>query len=115
MAKNRVQIGKHLTMTHDNLAGAVSGEPVIVGGITGVALIDADTDNKCTFDTEGVYNLPVRGHNGSANAAVAVGAPVYFIVGQAYLNVKTTDTLFGYALAAVTSGSTTTIPVLLHK
>lgn len=89
-----------------------SGDPCLFGQVPGVALIDEDTDGNTTIDTAGVYALSVKGIDGSGNKAVAVGDILYFTSGDTPpLSVKATGVRFGYALAAVTSGSTATINV----
>lgn len=102
--------GRHLTIAK---ASIDAGDMVAEGSITGVALTDTDAAGNVTIDTEGVYNLDVKGHDGSANAAVSVGDKVYLTDGEAFLDVDDTATLFGYALGAVASGDTTNVPVKL--
>lgn len=115
MSKNKVQEGKHLTM--DVGSDLLSGAPIVIGGIAGVLMHDADTTTHiATIDTEGVYDLSVKGVDGVGNSAVAIGDAIYWTVGDTpQLNKKATGALFGYALEAVTSGSTATINVLLAK
>lgn len=115
MADNYVTEGKNLTLTNAALASKDAGDPVVVGKIVGVALIDADANNKCTFATEGIFDLPVKGHDGTANSAVAVGDALYYTAGDAFLDKDSAQVLFGYALEAVSSGQTATIEVLLAK
>ncbi len=92
---------------------AESGEPVLVGSLPGVALKDAtDTvsnGGECTIKFNGVASLPVKGET-TTNAAVAAGDILYYDGGV--INKDATNGVrFGYALAAVSSGATTTIPV----
>lgn len=95
-------------------SGVVSGDPVQVGNLTGVALFDRDAAGKSTVDFQGVYNLSVKGVNDAGNVAVAAGDAIYFITGDTpKLSKKASGTLFGFAKAAVTSGSTATIEVIL--
>jgi len=68
-------------------------------------------DNKCTIDRWGVYDLSVKGHDGSSNSAVAVGQCLYGNNSQAYLDKDTSKTFVGIALETVSSGSTSTIMV----
>lgn len=62
MAKNFVQVGENLTLPVNN--GVKSGELVQVGGIIGVALTDAKTDDGAhyytTIATKGVWNLTLK-------------------------------------------------------
>lgn len=96
------------------VANTVSGDPVAVGQLPGVALIDRDADGKATVDTKGVYNLSVKAINGGGNSAVAVGDRIYLVLADTpKLSKKDTGVLFGTALEAITSGSTATIEVRL--
>lgn len=114
MAKNFVQEGRRLWLVAG--AGVKSGDPVLVGQLTGVAIADVDTDNKTTVDTEGVYDLSVKAVDASANSAVAVGDAIYYVDADTpKLSKKATGVLFGYALEAITSGATATIEVKLAK
>jgi predicted RecA/RadA family phage recombinase len=90
-----------------------SGDPVLVGQLPGVALIDEQPDGLTTIKTNGVYTFAVKGHDGTANAAIAAGDIVYYDTGaNGPLNVNdTAGVRFGYALDAVASGATTTIRV----
>ncbi len=85
-------------------AGIESGEPVVVGNITGVALTDADADGYATVRREGVFELDVTG-------TFTVGAPVYITSEGALTATADSNVLFGYALEAVTTSGT--IKVLL--
>jgi len=110
----------------DNLAltvaGANSGDPVAVGGITGVALIDAEDDGTCIIRRKGVFELNVEGVNmvydtawTYGNIAVSVGDKLYYDATRA-IKINKNDhsgTFFGYALGTVGSGANATIQVLL--
>lgn len=86
-----------------------SGDPVLYGQIPGVALTDEGADGITTVALDGVFNLPVKGET-TTNAAVSAGDIVYYDAGV--INKDATNGVrFGYALAAVSSGATTTIPV----
>lgn len=90
-----------------------SGDPVLCGAIPGVALTAEDSNGATTVALDGVFDLSVKGEGAGGNAAIAVGAIVYYEAGQTPpLNVDGTNGVrFGYALGAVTSGATSTIPV----
>lgn len=115
MAKNRVYSeGNQFSMTVPS--GVVSGDPVAVGQIPGVALTDrsagGNATGKATVQTDGVFNLSVKGINNVTNGAIAEGDIVYFDVARTpKLDVTVTGKRFGYALDPVTSGATTTIRV----
>lgn len=114
MSKNYVQEGKHLTL--DVGGDLKSGDPVVVGGISGVLMVDADaTTHMATVDTQGVYALSVKAVNDSGNSAISVGDPLFYVSGDtpAISKKGSTGTLFGYSLGVVEAGTTATVNVLL--
>lgn len=110
MAKNMVRTpGDQLQVT---LASITSGDPVVVGQLPAVALTDTQADGTCTVKTDGVFNLSVKGIDGGGNSAVAAGDIIYRVDADTpKLSKKNTGVRFGYALGAVGSGQTATIPV----
>jgi len=92
-----------------------SGSPVRVGDICGLALTDKrTTSNKTSVKFNGVVAVSVKGIDGSGNSAVAVGDSIYYVDADTpVLSKKTAGKLYGFALEAVTSGSTATIRVKL--
>lgn len=94
-------------------ASRVSGDPMVIGQLPGVAETSSEaTTNRLVMQTEGVYNLSVKGIDGSGNIAVAAGDIIYYVDADTpKLSKKATGVRFGYALAAVVSGATTTIKV----
>lgn len=93
MAKNQgYEHGRKIALPADK--AYKSGDPVKIGSITGVAIIDAAKDEKVTIWRDGSYTFPV-------DKAVTVGAPVYITSGK--ITAEGTD-VFGYALNA-TSGA----------
>ena len=90
-----------------------SGDPVVCGQIPGVALVAEDANGVTTVALDGAFNLSVKGEGAGGNSAVAVGDILYYEAGQTPpVNKDATNGVrFGYALAAVTSGATATIPV----
>lgn len=118
MAKNlKFKAGRHLQLVK---ASKAAGDMAAWSQLVGVCLTASEaTTNYVTVDTEGVYNLPVRAHNGSAGANVAVGDKVYLTDGEAFLDVDSAAVLFGYALSSAAStaysGTTyLTMPVKLR-
>lgn len=96
------------------LADKTSGDPVVVGQLPGVALISTNADGNITIKTDGVFNLSVKGVDGSGNKAIAIGDIIYYVDGDTpKLSVKSSGVRYGYALAAVSSGATKTILVKL--
>lgn len=109
MAKNRVyEDGKQLYLPV--IAGVVSGGPVIVGMIPGVALTSRDADGFATVQTDGVFNVSVTG------AIASVGLPVYITSATGALVVAPGAgiQLFGHALATKGAGAGT-IPVRIAQ
>jgi predicted RecA/RadA family phage recombinase len=112
MATNYVQEGRRLFLTVGT--GVKSGDPVVVGQIAGVALIDADASGMATVDTQGVYSLSVKAVDSAGNSAVAVGDAIYYVDADTpKLSKKDTGVLFGYALETIAAGQTATIKVKL--
>lgn len=114
MAKNRVlAVGNRLSAAATVPTTPVSGDPVLVGQLPGVALTDERADGTTSIQTDGVFNLSVKGENAGGNSAVAVGDIIYYEAGQTPpLNKDATNGVrFGYALATVGSGATATIAV----
>lgn len=86
-------------------ADTVSGGPVVVGSLIGVALTDRSADGNpdgyATVDTgtrTGSHRLEVTG-------ARTEGQPVYITSAGALTATATDNTLFGYALEAKGSGA----------
>ena len=119
MATNEV-FDKADTLYEAVPSGTVSGDPVCVGQIPGVALIDRDADGKATITRRGAHLLSVAAIDNSgtagadANVAVAVGDILYFAIGDTPKLSKRNDGIrYGYADQAITSGATATIRVIL--
>ncbi len=117
MAKNFVQNGHQISAIASYPTTPASGDPVVVGTIPGVAVTDESAGGNpsgyTTIATKGVFALEVVGHDGSTDAAVGLGARVYYDSGIAGLNVNSGGVLYGKALEAVEAGETGTIPILL--
>jgi predicted RecA/RadA family phage recombinase len=113
MAKNTTYMwtrSRPLTCTDPTTPA--SGDPVVCGQIPGVALVTEDSAGLTTVALDGAFNLSVKGVDGSGNAAVAAGDIIYYVAADTpKLSKKTSGVRFGYALAAVSSGATTTIAV----
>ncbi len=119
MATNEVyKEGRQIPLTVGASVSARS--PICVGSIAGVALTSTGSSGTttATVATEGVFELSVKGiTTGGGNGAVAQGDIIYYVPGATPKLSKHSDgsnaVRFGYALGAVQSGATTTIPVLL--
>lgn len=112
MATNEVyRNADHLTLPVPT--GTVSGDPVHVGDLVGVAVTDRDADGNATVWLKGAFLLTV------SDAITAVGQKVH-AVGDGttrfttLTNVATGNTLFGYALATKTAASAA-IPVRIAQ
>ena len=120
MATNRIQgKGSVLQATNGSGSAIASGQPMLVGdqGLAGVCLEDIAAAGVGSVEVPPgvVFDYPCKGHNGSADTAIAVGDKVYFSAGDAFCDVDSAAALFGYALEAVASGATATIEVLLAR
>ncbi|MEV8638103.1 DUF2190 family protein [Streptosporangium sp. NPDC051023] len=113
MAKNIIfEDGTQLALTATDPATPASGDPVVVGQIPGVALINEASDGLTTIKTNGVATLSVKGIDGGGNSAVAAGDILYYVSGDTpKLSKKTSGVRFGYALEVVSSAATATIRV----
>ncbi len=115
MATNRVyEKGTQLALACTAPATPASGDPVLFGQLPGVALTAEDTvTGLTTVQTDGVFNLSVKGENNSGNVAVTAGDTLYYdAVATVKINKDVTNGVrFGYALEDVQSGATTTIKV----
>lgn len=113
MAKNIIlEDGDQIALAATDPATPVSGDPVVVGQLPGVALVNEDAAGNTTVKTNGVASLSVKGIDAGGNSAVAVGDIVYYTAADTpKLSKKATGVRFGYALDPVTSGATATIRV----
>lgn len=95
-------------------SGTVAGSPVVFGQLPGVALTSRDGNGNATIQTRGIFNLSVKGIDGSGNHAIAAGDILYYTGADTPpVSAKATGVRYGYAKAAVTSGSTASIDVIL--
>lgn len=113
MAKNIIFEGhKRAQLVCSDPATPASGDPVIAGQIPGLALTNEYADGETVVGLDDVAEFSVKGIDGGGNSAVAVGDIIYYVAADTpKLSKKATGVRFGYARAAVTSGSTGTISV----
>jgi predicted RecA/RadA family phage recombinase len=114
MAKNMVfERGTKLSLVCSQPATPASGDPVLFGQLPAVAVTDERADGTTSVDTEGVWEMSVQGADGAGNAAIAAGDIIYYdSAATVKLNKDATNGVrWGYALAAVSSGATSTIRV----
>lgn len=113
MATNVIfQGSKRAALVCSDPATPSSNDPVICGQIPGLALTDESTDGETTVGLDDVAEFSVKGIDSVGNSAVADGDIIYYVAADTpKLSKKATGVRFGYARAAVTSGSTGTIAV----
>jgi predicted RecA/RadA family phage recombinase len=93
--------------------GATSGDVVVVGKITGVAVKTISAGGVAPVDTEGIFTVACTV---SAGGSIAIGDLLYCsATGAGVTNTGTTQPVFGKALAAATTASTTVKAVQNHK
>lgn len=99
MAKNR-RFARGTQLTLPVIAGVVSGGPVIVGMIPGVALTSRDAAGNAVVETEGVFEVTVTG-------ALTIGQPVYITsaTGALVVAAGVGIQLFGHAITAKGAGA----------
>lgn len=97
-------------LTHA-IASVTAGDVLLVGAaLPGVALTSTDDNGLVTVQHNGVFDKPVKGADGSGNAAVTAGDIIYKDGSE--LNIDDANGVrWGYALEDVASGATTTIKV----
>lgn len=113
MAKNRVyEKGQYLPLVCTSPAAPVSGDPVLVGRMPGVATSNEFADGTTPIDLgPAVYTLSVS----AVGSAIAVGDRLYATAtSPVVINNTNTGVPFGYALGAVPSGQTAAINVKIQ-
>lgn len=95
-------------------SGVVSGDPVLVGALPGVATVDRGAGGNAagyaSVDTGGAYDLEIV-----AGAAMVAGAEVFIDATTRVLSDDDTDVFFGYVLEAIAGASTVTRPVKVGR
>jgi predicted RecA/RadA family phage recombinase len=100
MAKNEwIHDGENLYLPV--ISGTVSGGPVIVGMIVGVALTSRDAAGSATVRTKGAWNVSVTGAIASVGLPVYITSATYALVVAAGAGIQ----LFGHALATKGAGA----------
>jgi predicted RecA/RadA family phage recombinase len=105
MKNQRYTNAKHIEVTFPY--ARVSGEPVRVGGICGVAVTDVANGARGTVWLDGSYDLTVTG------AIASEGLPVYITSTGALNTTSTGNYLFGIALGtkAAAAGPVEVAPI----
>lgn len=96
-------------------ATVAKGVPAQVGVINVVPLVNAVSGTLAACKLRGVVDVSVTAVDDMGNAAVAKGDKLYLNSGVLNVDAATGGTAWGYALEAVTSGSTSTINVLIGQ
>lgn len=110
--------GWRLSVVCTDPTAPASGDPVRYGAMTGVAETDEGAGGNISTETTVyfgpcVVDMSVKGVDDSGNSAVAVGDAIFYVDADTpKLSKKATGYFFGFALEAITSGSTDTINVL---
>ena len=113
MATNQIYTDGPINLVVADPASPVSGNAVLIGSLlTGVALTNMGAGSNISTETtvdcrEAVWSLPVKASAGG----VSIFDPVYYDSSIHGLSNDSTKVFFGFALAAVVSGQTTTINV----
>lgn len=119
MAKNEVfRDADRLQVACSAPATPVSGDPVIYGQRPGVCEVSESADGLASVKFSGEFTFSVKGvTTAAANSAVAEGDILYYVAANTPpLSKAVGDSgavRFGYAAAAVGSGLTATIPVII--
>lgn len=119
MAKNITYPGPEVDLEVTVVSGVESGDPVMVGGLPGTAIVDRgeETTGKATtkFSTH-VADHSVEAVDAEGNNAVAIGDRLYYdSTNQIKLNKNNSEGLFyGWALEAITAGEDDTILVFVN-
>ena len=110
--RNYVGEGKTLDLTL--ASGALSGAPVQVGGIGGVAKLAIAPGSRGAVQVWDIFALSVKGVNDNGSVAIAVGDSLFYVATDTpKLSRKASGRVFAHALGVVNSGATATINVLL--
>jgi predicted RecA/RadA family phage recombinase len=115
MAKNRIYADKNRqSVACTDPTTPASGDPVLFGQRPGVALTSEDSAGNTSVQFDGVFNLSVKGVDGSGNSAVASGDILYYVTADTpKISKKATGVRFGYAHGTVSGGGTATIAVAI--
>ena len=92
MAKNQ-KLPKALHISGPVPSGVVSGQPVKVGQICGVSILDRDSNGESTIWLDGSWEVQVTG-------AAAFGDPIYITSAGALNRTATGNFIWGVALGS---------------
>jgi predicted RecA/RadA family phage recombinase len=109
--------GNRLSLPCTQPATPESGDPVLVGQLPGVALVNeaagGNPANHTSIQTDGVWNFNSEAVNNAGNSAIAVGDIAYYDAAAVIkINKDNTNGVrFGYFLDALDAGATGVIRV----
>lgn len=108
--KNLVRVGSTFMVP----GPVTSGDPVVVGLLSGVVSVTAVSGDSAVVEKTGVYSLSVE----AVGAGITGGAAIYHHAGSTPVlnNTSAAGVLFGYAdagITTITTGATATINVML--
>lgn len=120
MATNRRKAnGRKLSVVASNPTTPVSGDPIRVGQLGGIATTDERADGTVSADFGGVYDVNV---DDDAGTGIAPGDKLYYqdaTTGSPATHVNnnatTPEAFFGYALETLAANATGVIEVLIDR
>lgn len=105
--KNFIQKGEVLEYPNSGSEEVKSGNLVIAGSLSGVAVTDIPVGETGSVSLKGVFELP------KAAGAISQGAKLYWVTADKNLSTTASgNTLIGFAWAAALAGDTTVRVVL---
>jgi hypothetical protein len=108
-----------ITHTYTNATGAtINQHDIVILGDQGLAAIAAESIANAATGNLWMPGLAkvsgsVKGHDGSANAAIAAYDKIYQTSGEQFADVDTSATFLGFTLGGVASGATETEDILV--
>lgn len=110
MANNKImRPGWRVSIACDAPAVPASGDPVVVGDMTGIALTDERPDGETSVDLgPAVYTIEVEE---TENAGIGVGDALYINLATAAVTNNPLQRFFGFALDTIPALDTATIRV----
>lgn len=106
------------TVDYTNATGATLASDTLIhlGDQGMVGLVISDIANGSSGPVQlppFIMSYSVKGHDGSANAAISAYDKIYHTSGETFADVDTSATFIGYTLGGVASGATETEDVLV--
>lgn len=110
---NFVQDGKVLDLLNSSGSTVSAGGVATEGKISGIASSDITNNTRGPCRMSGVFNLSVKGEDGSGDAQILAGGKIYLDTDGELNGDSSNGEFFGYNFsgAALASGTTATIAV----